>query len=91
MQKDPTKAIKKLSIPVIASLIFMMLNNLINTAWVSGLGADPLAAVGFVTPLYMALIGLGAGLGSGANSLISRKIGAKDKKEANNVATHSVI
>lgn len=39
----------------------------------------------------MTLIGLGAGLGSGANSLISRKIGAKDKKEANNVATHSVI
>lgn len=34
MQKDPTKAIKKLSIPVIASLIFMILNNLINTAWV---------------------------------------------------------
>ena len=50
-----------------------------------------LAALGFVTPLFMMVIGLGNGLGAGANSLISRCIGAKNKKGSDNAAIHSII
>ncbi len=46
----PKKAINKLSIPIIISLLLITVNALIDSAWVSGLGSDSLAAIGFVTP-----------------------------------------
>ena len=39
----------------------------------------------------MMVIGLGNGLGAGANSLISSCIGAKNKKGSDNAAIHSII
>ena len=87
----PKKAINKLALPIIISYIFMMLNNIIDGIWVSGLGPHPLAAVGFVTPLFLALVGFANGLGAGANSLIARYIGAEDYKNAGNSAIHSIM
>ena len=40
----PKKAINKLALPIIISNLFMMLNNIIDGIWVSGLGPDALAA-----------------------------------------------
>ena len=39
----------------------------------------------------MVLVGAGNGIGAGANSLISRYIGAQDKHNADNAAIHSII
>ena len=88
---DPKRAIIKLSGPMIVSMILMTLYNLVNAVWVAGLGGDALAAVGFVTPLFMILIGLSNGLGAGAGSAIARYIGADNKKCANNAAMHTLI
>lgn len=88
---EPKKAIRKLAWPMIISMALIMIYNLADSVWVSGLGADALAAIGFVTPLFMIVIGVGNGLGAGANSLIARAIGAKDKGLANNAALHSVV
>jgi len=67
----PKKAINKLALPIIISNLFIVLNNIIDGIWVAGLGSDPLAAVGFVTPLFLAFVGFANGLGAGANSLIA--------------------
>ena len=88
---DPKKAINKLSIPIIASMFLIFANNIIDSIWVAGLGAEPLAALGYITPLFMILVGFGNGLGAGGNSLISRYIGAEDKASANNAAIHNLI
>lgn len=88
---DPKRAINKLSIPIIVSMFLIFANNIIDTVWVAGLGSDPLAALGYVTPLFMVLIGIGNGIGAGGNSLISRYIGAKNRKSANNAAIHNLI
>ncbi|MCK9579960.1 MAG: MATE family efflux transporter [Methanoregula sp.] len=88
---DPKKAIIKLSGPMIAAMLLMSTYNIVNAIWVAGLGSDALAAVGFVTPLFMILIGLSNGLGAGAASLISRRIGAKDKVGADNAAVHALL
>jgi putative MATE family efflux protein len=88
---DPKKAIRTFSIPMILSMLLMMVYNLADSIWVAGLGPNSLAALGFVTPLFMMVIGLGNGLGAGANSLISRCIGAKNKKGSDNAAIHSII
>ena len=45
---DPKKAIVKLSIPMMISMLLIMLYNIADSIWVSGLGADALAAIGFI-------------------------------------------
>ena len=88
---SPRKAINKLAFPTIFSMLLMFLNNLIDSFWVAGLNADALAALGFISPLYLVIIGLGNGVGAGANSLISRYVGAKRIEDANNAVIHSII
>ena len=88
---DPKKAINKLSIPIIASMFLIFANNIIDSIWVAGLGPEPLAALGYITPLFMILVGFGNGIGAGGNSLISRYIGAEDRVSANNAAIHNII
>jgi len=88
---DPKKALIKLSGPMIIAMILMSLYNVVNAIWVAGLGGDALAAVGFVTPLFMIFMGLSNGLGAGAASAISRYIGEDNKKSVNNAATHTIV
>lgn len=88
---DPKKAIIKLALPMMLSMLLIMLYNLADSIWVAGLGADALAAIGFITPLFMVLIGLGNGIGAGANSLIARNIGAKNYEQANNAGLHGIL
>ncbi len=88
---DPKKAIRALSMPMIVSMLLLMAYNLADSIWVAGLGPNALAALGFVTPIFMIVIGLGNGLGAGATSLIARCIGSKNKKGADNAAIHSLI
>jgi putative MATE family efflux protein len=88
---DPKQAIIKLSGPMIIAMFLMSTYNIVNAIWVAGLGSDALAAVGFVTPLFMILIGISNGLGAGVASVISRRIGAKDKTGADNAAVHALL
>ncbi|MDO5810100.1 MAG: MATE family efflux transporter [Methanobrevibacter sp.] len=91
IRANPRKAINKLAFPTIFSMLLMFLNNLIDSFWVAGINADALAALGFISPLYLVIIGLGTGVGAGANSLISRYVGAKRIEDANNAVMHSII
>ncbi len=88
---DPKKAINKLAWPMMLSMLLIVFYNLADSVWISGLGADALAALGFITPLFIIIVGLGNGVGAGANSLIARALGAKNDKLANNAALHSII
>lgn len=88
---DPKRAIRKLSWPIMVSMLVTFAYNLADTIWVAGLGTDSLAALGFFMPIFLIIIGLGNGIGAGANSLIARSIGAKNKKKADNTAIHGLI
>lgn len=91
MLQNPEKALMKMSIPLIVSLLITSFYNLIDAAWVSGLGADALAGVGFFTPIFMILVGFGNGLGSGAAFAISKYLGEGNKAKADNASVHSII
>ena len=91
MLGNPKRALLSLSVPLIISLLISSLYNLIDAAWVSGLGADALAGVGFFTPIFMILVGFGNGLGAGASFAISKYIGEKDKTKADNASIHSIL
>ena len=88
---DPKKAILTLSLPMIVAMVVQTLYNLINRIWVSGLGTDAAAAVGFAFPLLFMGTAIATGLGVGGGSAISRKIGAKDKKGGDIAAVHTLI
>ncbi len=101
---EPRKAIITLSIPMIIAMSAHTIYNLFDALWVSGfgqefftdkivtdIGTSALAAVGFVLPFFMMIISISTGIGVGAGSAISRRIGSKDKKGADNVAVHSII
>ena len=91
MLGNPKKALLKMSVPLIVSLLMSSFYNLIDAAWVSGLGADALAGVGFFTPIFMVLVGFGNGLGAGASFAISKYIGEDDKIKADNASIHSIL
>ena len=91
MLGNPKQALIKMSMPLIVSLLITSFYNLIDAAWVSGIGADALAGVGFFTPIFMILVGFGNGLGSGAAFAISKYIGEEDKTKADNASIHSIL
>lgn len=88
---DPKLAIRKLAVPTMLSMVLIIAYNLADTIWVAGLGPEPLAALGFIAPLFFILVGFGNGIGAAASSTIARSIGAKNKQLANNNASHSII
>lgn len=91
LRGNPKEAVKKLSIPLMLSMMIISLYNIIDSIWVAGLGADQLAGVGFVIPLEFLIISVGTSLGAGTTSVVSKYIGAKDNQMADNAAAHSVI
>ena len=91
MLQNPKKALIRMSIPLIISLIITSFYNLIDAFWVSGLGADALAGVGFFTPIFMILVGFGNGLGSGAAFALSKYLGEDNKPKADNASVHSIL
>lgn len=75
-------------------IIAMIINSLyafIDGVWVAGLGDMALAAIGFVNPVYMIVFGFSNGIGAGATAIISKYIGAKNKKEADNASLHVLL
>ncbi len=88
---DPKTAILRLSLPMMVAMTLMTLYSVVDAFWVSGLGADALAAVGFSFPLFIITIGLASGLGTGGEAALSRMIGARDRDGASSVAMHTIL
>ena len=88
---DPKKAIIKLSIPMVAAMSAHTIYNLADAIWVSGKGPESLSAVGFTFPFLFLAMAIANGIGIGGGSAISRRIGARDKKGADSIATHTII
>ena len=101
---NPKKAIIKLAIPMIIAMSVQTIYNFVDALWVSGFGSGlftiapvedtgklALAAIGFVLPFYMMAIAISTGIGVGGSSAVSRRIGARDKEGADNIAIHSII
>lgn len=88
---DPKKAIFMMSLPIALALLVQYLNSVVDMFWVSGLGADALAAVSIVTPIYSVIISIGNGIGIGASYAISKHIGASDRVSASNASSQSLV
>lgn len=79
-----SKAILKLSLPMIMGMMIQVLYNLVDTFFIGKLN-DPnqLAAANISLPVFMVLMAIASIVGSGSSSYISRCLGNKDYEEAN--------
>lgn len=88
---DPRNALIRMSIPLIVSLFFTSIYNVVDAMWVAGIGVNALAGVGFVTPIFTAIMGIGNGLGAGSASSLSKYIGEDNKSKADNGSIHTMF
>jgi putative MATE family efflux protein len=72
----------RLTLPSIGGMIAIMVFNLTDTWYVSRLGTDELAAMGFTFPVVMMVGALAIGFSTGSASIISRALGAGDRRLA---------
>ncbi len=89
--KDPKKALITLALPVLVAMGVQALYNIVDTAFVGRLGADAIAALTFSFPVMFILIAINSGIGAGVNSRISRYLGERKKKAAEDVAIQGLI
>ncbi len=71
-----------MSWPAIISMIIQAMYNVVDSIFVSRVGEDALAAITLIYPLQFLMMSVGIGTAVGINSLISRRLGARRKDEA---------
>lgn len=88
----PKKAMWKLALPMAFGMSVQAIYMLADTAFVGRMiGGTALAALGYVFPFLFIIMGITFGVGSGATTVIAQFIGAKDKKNADSAAEHTIL
>lgn len=80
-----------MSLPAMFSMLIQALYNVVDSIFVARFHPDALQAVSLAYPLQMILISFGVGTAVGVNSLIARRLGAKNYQEANAAATTGLV
>ena len=89
---NPKKALWKLSLPMMVGMSVQAIYLLVDTAFIGKwVGGTALAGLGYVFPYFFIIMGITFGLGSGVTTVIAQYIGAKDKKNADNAAEHTIL
>ena len=88
MTKTPIpRLVISLGIPTTLNMMVTSLYNLADTMFVSGLGDRAIGAVNVVLSLMSIIQAVGFTLGMGAGSIVSRLLGARKRKEADEVTS----
>ena len=81
----------RLTIPGIPGFIAITAFNFTDTYFVSMLGDNPLAAMGYTFPVVMVINSIATGISMGAGSILARRLGGGDKNGARRVATSGIL
>lgn len=76
------KTLYQMTWPMLFGALSLMSYQLVDAAWISILGVDPLAALAFTLPVQQIIIGVQIGLGIATTAIISRTLGAGNKERA---------
>lgn len=80
-----------MAFPPMLSMLIQSLYNIVDSMFVAQIGEGALTAVSLAFPIQTLIVACSVGIGVGVNSYISRKLGEKDKKEANSAILHGLI
>ena len=81
----------RMTLPMVAGLLAVLSISVADTYFIGHLGVEELAALSFTFPEVFSLIGISIGLGEGANSVVSRAIGARRESQVRRLATDSLL
>lgn len=76
------KQLFKMTWPMLFGVLSLMSFQLVDSAFIGQLGVLPLAAQGFTLPIQMIIIGIQVGLGIATTAVISKALGAKQDRYA---------
>lgn len=76
------RLVPKVSIPIMFSMLIQALYNIVDSIFVSRFDPNGLTAVSLAMPFQMLMIALSTGMGTGINSLLSRRLGERDTEGA---------
>lgn len=88
------KLIWSMGLPMILSMMFQAFYNIVDSYFVSsipGAGDVSVNALTLSFPVQMLMVAIGVGTGVGVNAILSRKLGAGKKEEANHIAGNAVF
>ena len=85
------KLIFNMSLPMMVSMLVQALYNIVDSIFVAKLSEHALTAVSLAFPLQTLLIAVGAGTGVGMNALLSKSLGEKNFKKANDTAANAAV
>lgn len=85
------KLMMSMSLPAMFSMIISALYNIVDSIFVGMIGESALASVTLIFPVQILLISVGVGTGIGLNSVISRRLGEQNYKEASKAADHGLL
>ena len=81
----------KLSVPMMISMLVQALYNVVDSVFVSHVSENALTAVSLAFSLQNVMIAVGVGTGVGVNALLSKSLGEKDQRRANQTAEHGIF
>lgn len=85
------KLIFSMSLPAIISMTILAMYNVVDSIFIGNYSQQGLNALSLAYPLQLILISVSVGTAVGVNSLVSRKLGEKEFKQANSAATHGLV
>ncbi len=85
------KHLIKLSIPTMGGMFAFTIFNITDTYFVSKLGTEALAAMGYTFPVVMIIGAMASGMSLGAGSVLARAMGNKDHHLMKRIATDGIL
>jgi len=85
------KLLATMAIPMMISMLFQALYNVVDSYFVGKLSQDAFNAVSLAFPLQTLMIAIGGGTGVGMNALLSRSLGEKNQVAADRAANTGIF
>lgn len=85
------KLLCSMALPLIVANVITALYNIVDGIYVAQLSEVALAATTLAFPAQLLMQSVASGTATGVNSLLSRRLGAGKRKEADTVATHGLV
>ncbi|MDR3348526.1 MAG: MATE family efflux transporter [Acidaminococcales bacterium] len=85
------KLLVSMSLPVMASMLIQALYNIVDSIFVAQISEAALTAVSLAFPVQILVIAVGVGTSVGINSLLSRALGGKNFRAANQAAANGIL
>ena len=85
------RLVPKVSAPIMVSMLVQALYNVVDSIFVSRFDPNGLTAVSLAMPFQMLMIALSTGMGTGINSLVSRRLGGGDAGGARRASWNGLL